>query len=348
MLKSAITKPRVIFSGIQPTGIPHLGNYAGALRQWVKLQESHAEDRLIYSIVDLHAITTPQPADVLRKSKREALAALLAIGIDPEKVTLFYQSSVPAHSELMWILSCTASVGYLSRMTQWKSKLNISDKSNMNDKAASNLKLGLFSYPVLQAADILVHRATHVPVGEDQRQHLEFARECVTNFNAAYGNHLVSPQTTTSPVQRVMSLQKPTEKMSKSSKSPKSRICIIDSPEEIKAKIQAATTDSIPGISYNREERPGISNLLDIMAIFDPEGRKAQELGEQYNDLSPKQLKEMVSDAVIGGLDGIRDRYTELLKKGDEHLDSIEAIGAEKARKSAEETMQVVREAVGL
>ncbi|KAF5724428.1 tryptophanyl-tRNA synthetase [Fusarium mundagurra] len=348
MLKSAITKPRVIFSGIQPTGIPHLGNYAGALRQWVKLQESHKEDKLIYSIVDLHAITTPQPADVLRKSKREALAALLAIGIDPEKVTLFYQSSVPAHSELMWILSCTASVGYLSRMTQWKSKLNISDKSNMHDKAASNLKLGLFSYPVLQAADILVHRATHVPVGEDQRQHLEFARECVTNFNAAYGNHLVSPKTTTSPVQRVMSLQNPAEKMSKSSKSPKSRISIIDSPEEIKAKIKAATTDSIPGISYNREERPGISNLLDIMAIFDPEGRKAQELGEQYSDLSPKQLKEMVSDAVIGGLDGIRDRYTELLDKGDKHLDSIEAIGAEKACKSAEETMQVVREAVGL
>ncbi|KAG5800460.1 hypothetical protein H9Q69_000499 [Fusarium xylarioides] len=348
MLKSAITKPRVIFSGIQPTGIPHLGNYAGALRQWVKLQESHKEDKLIYSIVDLHAITTPQPADVLRKSKREALAALLAIGIDPEKVTLFYQSSVPAHSELMWILSCTASVGYLSRMTQWKSKLNISDKSNMNDKAASNLKLGLFSYPVLQAADILVHRATYVPVGEDQRQHLEFARECVTNFNAAYGNHLVSPQTTTSPVQRVMSLQNPTEKMSKSSRSPKSRISIIDSPQEIKAKIKAATTDSIPGISYNREERPGISNLLDIMAIFDPEGRKVQELGEQYSDLSPKQLKEMVSDAVIGGLDGIRDRYTELLDKGDKYLDSIEAIGAEKGRKSAEETMQVVREAVGL
>ncbi|KAF5634562.1 tryptophanyl-tRNA synthetase [Fusarium sp. NRRL 52700] len=348
MLKSAITKPRVIFSGIQPTGIPHLGNYAGALRQWVKLQENHTQDKLIYSIVDLHAITTPQPADVLRRSKREALAALLAIGIDPEKVTLFYQSSVPAHSELMWILSCTASVGYLSRMTQWKSKLNISDKSNMNDKAATNLKLGLFSYPVLQAADILVHRATHVPVGEDQRQHLEFARECVTNFNAAYGNQLVSPQTTTSPVQRVMSLQNPTEKMSKSSKSPKSRISIIDLPEEIKAKIKAATTDSIPGISYNREERPGISNLLDIMAIFDPESRKAQELGEQHSDLSPKQLKEMVSDAVIDGLDGIRDRYTELLDKGDRYLDSIESIGAAKARESAEATMQVVRKAVGL
>ncbi|VTT62520.1 unnamed protein product [Fusarium fujikuroi] len=383
MLKSAITKPRVIFSGIQPTGIPHLGNYAGALRQWVKLQEGHKEDKLIYSIVDLHAITTPQPADVLRKSKREALAALLAIGIDPEKVTLFYQSSVrdptpPTRNivtddegkgarsfrthvdsqlySIRWISikndtvegQCICQKMSTSRLTLIQSKLNISDKSNMNDKAASNLKLGLFSYPVLQAADILVHRATHVPVGEDQRQHLEFARECVTNFNAAYGNHLVSPQTTTSPVQRVMSLQNPTEKMSKSSKSPKSRISIIDSPQEIKAKIKAATTDSIPGISYNREERPGISNLLDIMAIFDPEGRKAQELGEQYSDLSPKQLKEMVSDTVVGGLDGIRDRYTELLDKGDEYLDSIEAIGAEKARKSAEETMQVVRGAVGL
>ncbi|KAL9568593.1 hypothetical protein ACKAV7_007179 [Fusarium commune] len=291
-------------------------------------------------------IGTVEKVEELLNQRRFREAA--GLRVPPTTSVHQYREQVPAHSELMWILSCTASVGYLSRMTQWKSKLNISDKSNMNDKAASNLKLGLFSYPVLQAADILVHRATHVPVGEDQRQHLEFARECVTNFNAAYGNYLVSPQTTTSPVQRVMSLQKPTEKMSKSSKSPKSRISIIDSPEEIKAKIQAATTDSIPGISYNREERPGISNLLDIMAIFDPEGRKAQELGEQYNDLSPKQLKEMVSDAVIGGLDGIRDRYTELLDKGDGYLDSIEAIGAEKARKSAEETMQIVRHAVGL
>lgn len=193
MLKSAITKPRVIFSGIQPTGIPHLGNYAGALRQWVKLQEGHKEDKLIYSIVDLHAITTPQPADVLRKSKREALAALLAIGVDPEKVTLFYQSSVRdptpptlyivaddggkgarsfrTHVDsqlysIRWISikndtvegQCTYQKMSTSKLTLIQSKLNISDKSNMNDKAASNLKLGLFSYPVLQAADILVHR----------------------------------------------------------------------------------------------------------------------------------------------------------------------------------------------
>jgi tryptophanyl-tRNA synthetase len=191
MLKSAITKPRVIFSGIQPTGIPHLGNYAGALRQWVKLQEKHKEDKLIYSIVDLHAITTPQPADVLRKSKREAFAALLAIGIDPEKVTLFYQSSVRyltpptryivtdrkgarslrthVDSQLYSIGGifiendtvegqCTCPKMSTFKLTLIQSKLNISDKSNMNDKAASNLKLGLFSYPVLQAADILVHR----------------------------------------------------------------------------------------------------------------------------------------------------------------------------------------------
>ncbi|KAF9774699.1 hypothetical protein IL306_007268 [Fusarium sp. DS 682] len=348
LLKAAEAAPRVIFSGIQPTGVPHLGNYAGALRQWVQLQNQNPEDKLIYSIVDLHAITTPQNADVLRKNKRDALAALLAIGIDPERVTLFYQSSVPAHSELMWILSCTASVGYLSRMTQWKSKLNFDVNTKITEKATSQLKLGLFSYPVLQAADILVHRATHVPVGEDQRQHLEFARECVTNFNAAYGNHLVSPQTTDSTFPRVMSLSKPGQKMSKSDRSQNSRISITDSPEAIKAKINKATTDSIPGISYNKEERPGISNLLDILAIFDAQGRKAQELAEQYSDLSPRDLKEMVGEAVIGGLAGIRDRFNELREKGDEYLDSIEAIGAEKARKSAEETMQIVREAVGL
>lgn len=156
----ALASPRVIFSGIQPTGIPHLGNYAGALRQWVQLQRrEEPETKLIYSIVDLHAITMPQAPEYLRRCKREALAALLAIGIDPERATLFYQSSVPAHSELMWILSCTASVGYLSRMTQWKSKLNLDDKSSLQDRpVGSRLKLGLFSYPVLQAADILVHR----------------------------------------------------------------------------------------------------------------------------------------------------------------------------------------------
>ncbi|KAM0421748.1 hypothetical protein ACHAPD_000186 [Fusarium lateritium] len=333
-----ILNPRVIFSGIQPTGVPHLGNYVGALRQWVQLQHTEPDAKLIYSIVDLHAITMPQPPEQLRRRKREALAALLAIGIDPERATLFYQSS---------------------------SKLNLGEKSTIDDKqAGSRLKLGLFSYPVLQAADILVHRATHVPVGHDQQQHLEFARECVTNFNAAYGNHLVSPQTLirklsslssptrrsqgVAPVHRVMSLNDPTSKMSKSHKSEKSRILITDSPEDVKAKIGSAKTDSVPGITYNQAERPGISNLLDILSIFDAEGRKGVELAEQYNDISPKQLKEMVTDAVIGGLAGIRDKYLELLNKGDQYLDSVERIGAQKAQKSADDTMQIVRDSVGL
>jgi tryptophanyl-tRNA synthetase len=234
-------------------------------------------------------------------------------------------------------------------LTDIKSKLNLGDKSTIDDKqASSRLKLGLFSYPVLQAADILVHRATHVPVGHDQQQHLEFARECVTNFNAAYGNHLVSPQTLIPPVHRVMSLNDPTSKMSKSHKSEKSRILITDSPEDIKAKIGSAKTDSIPGITYNQGERPGISNLLDIMSIFDAQSRKGVELAEQYKDISPKQLKEMVTDAVVGGLGGIRDRYLELLNKGDEYLDSVERIGAQKAQKSADDTMQIVRDAMGL
>ncbi|KAM0283306.1 hypothetical protein ACHAO9_009770 [Fusarium lateritium] len=234
-------------------------------------------------------------------------------------------------------------------MTQWKSKLNLGEKSTIDDRqASSRLKLGLFSYPVLQAADILVHRATHVPVGHDQQQHLEFARECVTNFNAAYGNHLVSPQTLIPPVHRVMSLNDPTSKMSKSHKSEKSRVLVTDSAEDIKAKIGSAKTDSIPGITYDQAERPGISNLLDILSIFDSEGRKGAELAEQYSDISPKQLKDMVTDAVVEGLGGIRDRYLGLLSKGDGYIDSVEAIGAQKARKSADDTMQIVRDAVGL
>ncbi|KAH6975881.1 hypothetical protein BKA56DRAFT_617832 [Ilyonectria sp. MPI-CAGE-AT-0026] len=345
-----LVRPRVIFSGIQPTGVPHLGNYIGALRQWVQLQHhEEPETKLIYSVVDLHAITMPQPPDQLRKCKREALAALLAIGIDPDRATLFYQSSVPAHSELMWILSCTASVGYLSRMTQWKSKLSITEGSTFEDRTVgSRLKLGLFSYPVLQAADILIHRATHVPVGHDQRQHIEFARECATNFNHTYGHHLVMPDVLNPPIHRIMSLTDPTSKMSKSHKSERSRILITDSAKDIKTKLGSALTDSIPGVSYDTTNRPGISNLLDILSIFDAQGRGPGQLADAYSDISPKQLKEMVTDAVITGLDGIRDRYLELLAKGDAHLDKIEAEGASKARESAEETMQLVRAAVGL
>merc|ERR1711939_99457 len=216
----------------------------------------------IYSLVDLHAITVRQDPAQLRQWRRESLAVLLAVGLNPDKSTIFFQSQVPAHSELMWILSCTASVGYLSRMTQWKSKMALQDNAKPFD---TPLKLGLFSYPVLQAADILVHRATHVPVGHDQAQHLEFARQIANGFNEAVGKSvLLAPQTLISPAKRVMSLTDPVKKMSKSDPNPKSRILLTDSNEVIRSKIKSAMTDSFDGISYEPERRPGVSNLLDI------------------------------------------------------------------------------------
>ncbi|KAI9746452.1 MAG: Tryptophan--tRNA ligase, mitochondrial [Claussenomyces sp. TS43310] len=342
---------QVIFSGIQPTGIPHLGNYLGALKQWVQLQNTAAPGtKLLYSIVDLHAITVFQNPQRLKQRKRESLATLLAIGLDPERSTLFYQSSVQAHTELMWILSCTASMGYLSRMTQWKSKLHLAPEASpleMNTKA--KLKLGLFSYPVLQAADILVHRSTHVPVGEDQSQHLEFARECATNFNSAFGHHLTSPLTVTSAAKRVMSLQEPHLKMSKSHQDPRSKILITDSPDDVSRKIQAALTDSLNLVSYDPVSRPGVSNLLQLLSYFDVAGRDAKELGNIYASMRLRDLKSLVAESISAGLVGIRENYTRVIGEDNgRYLDHVERKGAERARLNAEATMTLVREAVGL
>ncbi|CCC13966.1 hypothetical protein SMACR_08087 [Sordaria macrospora] len=371
--QTAAKKPQrqVIFSGIQPTGVPHLGNYLGALQQWKRMQDNADPETtdLIFSVVDLHAITVPQQRGNLRKWKREMLATLLAIGLDPKRCTIFYQSMVPGHSELQWILSCTASTGYLSRMTQWKSKLQLADDANMlDDKAKLSLKHGLFSYPILQAADILVHRATHVPVGEDQRQHLEFARECVTNFNHAYkGKVLVAPETILSPTKRVMSLQMPTKKMSKSDPDPTSRILLTDTPSEIHSKILKARTDSLTpslGITFDPVQRPGVSNLLQLLSHFDSQNRSAQEIAAQINaevgnqlggegEENPlRKLKERVSEVVQRELNPIRERYLELLQ-GDEgkeggYLDEVIKEGARKANESAERTMSRVRRAVEL
>ncbi|KAI1129607.1 tryptophanyl-tRNA synthetase [Nemania abortiva] len=343
----------VIFSGIQPTGTPHLGNYLGAMRQWKRLQDiKGAEDKLFFSIVDLHAITMPQDAEALRHRKREMLAALLAIGLDPKKSTMFYQSSVTQHSELMWILSCTASMGYLGRMTQYKSKLMAKNKpGDMSEAFHSQLKLGLFSYPVLQAADILVHRATHVPVGDDQRQHLEFARECVTNFNHAYKKGLlISPETITTPSPRVMSLQNPYEKMSKSSPNERSRILITATPEEIKKRIMAAVTDSINEVTYEPQARPGVANLLDILAQCSPKKETTPEdVADSLRGAKLGDLKTACAAAVVSELEGLRERYAELfVRDGGKYLDDVGAAGAEVARRNAEETMRLVRDAVGL
>ncbi|KAI5208716.1 putative tryptophanyl-tRNA synthetase [Aureobasidium subglaciale] len=349
----ASPSPRVIFSGIQPTGVPHLGNYLGAMQQWVKLQnEATPNTSLIYSVVDLHAITVHQDPEALRTSKREMLAALLAVGLDPQKCTIFYQSDVPAHSELMWILSCSASMGYLSRMTQWKSKLDLDENANPLDPSTkTKLKLGLFSYPVLQAADILIHRATHVPVGHDQSQHLEFARECAAGFNHLAGDKiLVQPETLLSPAKRVMALDKPTNKMSKSAPNPKSRILITDSSSTISKKLRVALTDSIEGVTYDPSSRPGVSNLIEIAFNLDSSNHGAAspaEYAKEFEGLSLKALKDKVAEIVDDHLMPIRSRFEEIIRGDGKILQEAAQIGAEKARKSAESTMQLVRHAVG-
>lgn len=344
---------RVIFSGIQPTGTPHIGNFVGAIQRWVALQSEPLEQsELLYSVVDLHAMTMPNPPEDLRRRRRETMAALLAAGIEPSRSSLFYQSSVASHSELMWILACNASMGYLSRMTQWKSKMSLpQDISVLEEGVKSTLKLGLFSYPVLQAADILVYRATHVPVGDDQRQHLEFARECANGFNSLYGKHLIPPATLSSPELRIMSLQDPTRKMSKSHKSAWSRILITDEPEEIRKKIMGAVTDPENYVSYDPLRRPGVSNLLRLMACFDRTKRTPEELGSMLSkeNLDLRGLKERVSESIASGLGGIRDRYIRILAADDgKFIDEVSREGAAKARARASETMELVRQAVGL
>lgn len=344
---AAPTRPKTVFSGIQPTGVPHLGNYLGALRQWVRLQDEAADDTaLIYSLVDLHAITIRQDPKQLRQWKKESLAMLMAIGLDPKRSTIFHQSDVPAHAELMWILSCQASTGYLGRMTQWKEK-------TQNEKAGNEkLKLGLFSYPVLQAADILVHKTTHVPVGHDQAQHLEFAREVADGFNHIFGQGreiLVPPETLISPARRVMSLTTPTNKMSKSHPNPKSRIMLTDSKSDITNKVKSAVTDSVEGITYDPEVRPGVSNLIDLLYHTGAEdGYESQEaLASDLAGVSMLALKEKVAESIDMQLTPIRERYAEIIQDS-AAMEEAATEGAQKANKSAMKTLQKVKRAVGL
>ncbi|KAI4951212.1 hypothetical protein J4E91_003918 [Alternaria rosae] len=349
------SQKKVIFSGIQPTGVPHLGNYLGALRQWVKLQDEASPDTtLLFSIVDLHAITIKQDPSEFARWRKEMLASLLAVGLDPKRCIIFAQSSVKQHAELMWILSCAASMGYLGRMTQWKSKLSLPSNASPLDPSHNKdaLKLGLFSYPVLQAADILLYNTTHVPVGEDQAQHLEFTRELANGFNHVYSESqplLTVPQTLLSPAKRVMSLTEPTKKMSKSDPKPKSRILITDSRAEIYAKLKTALTDSIEGVSYDRETRPGVSNLVDLMYHFDESiAASPEDLANDLRDTSMRALKEKVADSVDLGITDIRERYQELMRGDQKELIEHAEEGAQRAEKIAESTMERVRNAMGM
>ncbi|KAJ5205607.1 Aminoacyl-tRNA synthetase class Ic [Penicillium cf. griseofulvum] len=289
----------------------------------------------------------PQDPAQLKRWRKEAFATLLAVGLDPKRSTIFYQSDVPAHTELMWILSTVASMGYLSRMTQWKSKLQLPEDTTLDDSTArAQLRLGLFSYPVLQAADILVHRGTHVPVGEDQRQHLEFSRYTANSFNHLYGPIFPIPEALISPAKRVMSLKEPTSKMSKSHADEKSRIILTDSPAEIRKKVKVALTDSEASITYDPNSRPGVSNLIEILSHL--EGVSCEDIAADFHSASLRSLKEHVADRVSYHLQPIRDRYITIMEDKTGYLESVAEEGAEAARANSRETMRQVRDAMGL
>ena len=325
---------RRIFSGIMPSGNLHLGNYLGALKNWVALQDDYEN---YYCIVDLHALTVPQDPKVLRAKIRELAAIYVACGIDPEKSVIFRQSKVSGHAELAWLLNCVAKVGELSRMTQFKDKAS----KGGTDSAS----VGLYDYPVLQAADVLLYSAHLVPVGEDQRQHLELMRTLARRFNVLYGETFVVPETFVPPTgSRVMALDEPTAKMSKSSPVPASYVAILDEPDVVRRKIRRARTDSGTEITAS-PDKPAITNLLDIYAAAT--SRAVPDLEEEYRDKGYGDLKKDLGEVVVETLAPIRERALDLLDDPKELDDLLEA-GAEKAHGIAQSTLHDAWAKMGL
>ncbi|KAI0695106.1 tryptophanyl-tRNA synthetase [Cerioporus squamosus] len=348
--QEARARPRVVFSGIQPTGIPHLGNLLGALLNWVKLQRDAApEDQLIYSIVGWHALTLPQDPKALSAARRDMLAVLLAVGLDPKRSVIFHQDENPHHAELAWILNCITPMGKLRRMTTWKSRLaasrNARDDSEVDE---SLLNVGLFTYPVLQAADILAYRATHVPVGEDQQQHIELCRDLAEGFNRTFKGKkplFPLPQHVITSSCRVLSLKDPSSKMSKSSPDLNSRILLTDGPSKVRAKIKGAVTDSTLGITYDPEARPGAANILTILGACT--GEDVETVASRYSDKGHGELKADVADAVEELIKGPRAEF-ERLRGETAYLASIAEEGAAKARELSAVTLRDVRTRIGL
>lgn len=319
-----------MFSGMQPTGEPHLGNLVGALDNWVKMQDAY---ETIYCVVDLHAMTIPYQPEALARERADLARMILAVGIDPSRSLLYYQSQVPQHLELAWILGTLAGLGQLERMTQFKEKA---------DKAGQNL--GLLSYPVLQAADILVHKVHAVPVGDDQAQHLELTRDLAQRFNHRFGDEFPVPERITPEIgARVMSLTDPTAKMSKSDPSPRSRINLKDEPDEIVRKVKAAVTDTGTEVVFDWESKPGISNLLELFSFFS--GRPIPELVDDYRTTGYGRFKGAVAEAVVAGLRPIQEAYRGL---SDQEVELLMEKSAAVARDRADQEMSTVREKVGL
>ena len=327
--------PRVL-SGIQPTADSfHLGNYLGAVRQWVALQDSYDA---FYCVVDLHAITIPQDPKLLTQRTRIAAAQLLAAGLDPDRCTLFVQSHVPEHTELAWVLGCLTGIGEASRMTQFK------DKSGK--EGADSASVGLFTYPILQAADILLYNADQVPVGEDQRQHLELSRTLAQRFNHRYGQTFVAPQPyILSEVAKIYDLQDPAAKMSKSSSAPQGIIDVLEDPAVIRKKVARAVTDTGSEIVVDEAGKPGITNLLRIYAALS--GEPTAELEAKYAGTGYGGFKKDVAELIVDTLSPIRER-TRAILADEPGLDRILAHGAARAHQVAAATMAQVRTGMGL
>ncbi|MBT4880742.1 MAG: tryptophan--tRNA ligase [Alphaproteobacteria bacterium] len=326
-----------VFSGIQPTGDLHLGNYLGALRNWIGFQKTHD---CLFCIVDLHSMTVPYDPEKLRNNTRFVAATYIAAGIDPNKSIIFAQSSVSEHCELAWILGCLTPLGWLNRMTHFKEKAG---------KHRENASLGLYAYPVLQAADILLYKATHVPIGEDQKQHLELSRDIAGTFNHRFGQEyfpLPEPLILGNAT-RVMSLRDGTKKMSKSDISEFSRIHLTDDPDTIRQKIRKARTDAdpIPEDSKQLEERPEAMNLLNIYGALT--GQSLKEVCVQFSGSNFAPFKEVLSELLIEKLSPIREDVSRLLKDS-KTLDDILKSGAERAREKAVKTLEEVKGIIGV
>lgn len=321
-----------VFSGVQPTGNIHLGNYLGALKQFVELQDDH---ECLYCIVDEHAITVPQDPKALREHILDVAALYLAVGVDPKKSIVFVQSDVSGHAELGWVLCCNSSTGELSRMTQFK------DKSKNKESAPT----GLFTYPVLMAADILLYDTDVVPVGNDQKQHIELCRDLAIRINNKYKKTFVVPEGRFMKAgARVMALDDPTKKMSKSAENVHSRISLLDEPSKIKKSIMKATTDSEGIVKFDIENKPGISNLLSIYSALS--GKSIEELEEMYEGKGYGDFKKDLVEVTVEALAPIKARYEEI--RHSEELIEILKDGAARADAIAQKTMQRVKDNFGL
>ena len=322
-----------VFSGIQPSGDLHLGNLLGALVNWSKLQDDHDA---IYCVVDLHALTLPQDPDALRKKTVEHAQLLMAVGIDPERSILFVQSQVPQHPQLAWLMECTVSYGELSRMTAFK------DKSNRD--STKFISAGLFTYPALQAADILLYDTDVVPVGDDQRQHIEITRDIAERFNSRFGETFVVPEHRIPPAgARVMDLQHPDRKMSKSEGESPGTVWVLEDFKKVEKKFKRAVTDSDSEVRYDLENKPGVSNLLDILSAAT--GTPVDDLAGNYTQYGP--LKGDTAEAVIEVLRPIQERFTELQADPGE-TERLLRIGADKAESIAADVLARAKNNIGL